>query len=713
MAEEREGLKEGDSAVNMVVEGTEPVQNGLVDDEPNFSDPEGFVDDITDEELVGDLLRVRPKESDGVDTVIVVDGVPKVGPERWEKLRNVIRRVFSAYGEIVNENFPTDNEITKGYLFLEYSSPANALQAVRGANNFRLDKNYTFTVNLLSDFDKFVNVPDKWEPPEHEPYKDPGNLQAWLLDPDCYDQYSVIYCGGDRTSICLNSMQEPVIVADRSRWTEKFVRWSPFGTYLATFHHRGIALWGGENFHQILRLSHQDVQFFDFSPCENYLVTFSPQPDSKDDPQCTIIWDLRSGAKKRAFPTDPHPIWPIFKWSYDDKYFARLNQEKEQEGISIYETPSFGLWEKKSLKIRGLKDFSWSPTSGVLSYWVAEDDNVPARVCVMEFPSRSELRTKNLFNVADCKMHWQKSGDYLCVKVDRYSKIRREKTDSGELSEKYVGLYYNLEIFHMKEKQIPVDSVEIKEPIIAFAWEPVGGKFCLIHGDNPNTSVSIYSVKAGGGVSLINKFERMQCNHIFWSPHGQFVLIANLCSVNGTLNFIDTADMTIMNHAEHELASAVEWDPTGRYVVTSISWWSHMSDSGFMVWSFQGKLLRQSSVDRFCELLWRPRPPTLMTPEQIKDIQKNLKKYSTQFEVKDRLALTKASKELIEKRRALITDFESYRSQKNDEYEDEKKERLRLRNGIDTDELDSHVENMEEETVEFFIKEEIIEVDEE
>ena len=26
-------------------------------------------------------------------------------------------------------------------------------------------------------------------------------------------------------------------------------------------------------------------------------------------------------------------------------------------------------------------------------------------------------------------MHWQKSGDFLCVKVDRYSKVRKEKHD--------------------------------------------------------------------------------------------------------------------------------------------------------------------------------------------------------------------------------------------------------------------------------------------
>ena len=52
-----------------------------------------------------------------------------------------------------------------------------------------------------------------------------------------------------------------------------------------------------------------------------------------------------------------------------------------------------------------------------LAYWVAEDKDVPARVTLLEIPSRNEVRVKNLFNVADCKMHWQKTGDYLCVKV--------------------------------------------------------------------------------------------------------------------------------------------------------------------------------------------------------------------------------------------------------------------------------------------------------
>lgn len=46
------------------------------------------------------------------------------------------------------------------------------------------------------------------------------------------------------------------------------MRWSPRGTYLLTFHQKGVALWGGENMKQIMRFSHPGVQLSDFSPCE-------------------------------------------------------------------------------------------------------------------------------------------------------------------------------------------------------------------------------------------------------------------------------------------------------------------------------------------------------------------------------------------------------------------------------------------------------------
>jgi len=45
--------------------------------------------------------------------------------------------------------------------------------------------------------------------------------------------------------------------------------------------------------------------------------------------------------------------------------------------------------------------------------------------------------------------------------------------------------------------------------------------------------------------------------------------------MNGVLEFIDTNDFTVMNSGDHFMCTDIEWDPTGRYVMTGVSWWGH------------------------------------------------------------------------------------------------------------------------------------------
>lgn len=118
------------------------------------------------------------------------------------------------------------------------------------------------------------------------------------------------------------------------RWTEAYVKWSPLGTYLATFHKLGIALWGGPNFTQQARFSQRAVECIDFSPCERYMVTYSPRADNNDQKRL-VVWDILSGQEKRQFLPEGSSVWPIFRWSHDDKYFARMGDDV----LSVYETP--------------------------------------------------------------------------------------------------------------------------------------------------------------------------------------------------------------------------------------------------------------------------------------------------------------------------------------------------------------------------------------
>jgi len=143
-----------------------------------------------------------------------------------------------------------------------------------------------------------------------------------------------------------------------------------------------------------------------------------------------------------------------------------------------------------------LRGFSWSLKDSILAYWIA-----------------------------DARMSPQKSEEYLCVKVDRYKKIVENK-DS-----KYAGMY-NFKIFHMSEKQILVDTVKIKESVHAFSWEPIGSKFAVIPRNSQSLNVSFYGLKKGQGPEGLKKYVRKTTNHIFWSPTGQFCILAGLRSIN-------------------------------------------------------------------------------------------------------------------------------------------------------------------------------------
>lgn len=44
-----------------------------------------------------------------------MDNVPQVGPERLEKLKNVIHKIFSKFGKINTEFYPEADGLTKGY----------------------------------------------------------------------------------------------------------------------------------------------------------------------------------------------------------------------------------------------------------------------------------------------------------------------------------------------------------------------------------------------------------------------------------------------------------------------------------------------------------------------------------------------------------------------------------------------------------------------
>lgn len=105
--------------------------------------------------MLADFLEQRPRETDGVENVIIVDNLPIVDPSKLDKLKSVLFKKFSMVGEIVNSVFPVDADgNTKGYAFMEYKKSEMAEDAVKLMDKHKLDKNHTFAVNLFTDFQK-------------------------------------------------------------------------------------------------------------------------------------------------------------------------------------------------------------------------------------------------------------------------------------------------------------------------------------------------------------------------------------------------------------------------------------------------------------------------------------------------------------------------------------------------------------------------------
>uniref|UniRef100_A0A1I7XQ51 Eukaryotic translation initiation factor 3 subunit 9 n=1 Tax=Heterorhabditis bacteriophora TaxID=37862 RepID=A0A1I7XQ51_HETBA len=365
------------------------------EEEPSFSDPEDFVDDFPDDELVPDVLRQKPSIDEYEECCLVIFGIPVVGPERISKLQTVLNKIFTNVNANYKAHFPlTADGGSKGCVFIEWCSKAVASYAKDVLDGYKLDKSHVFSALLFNDIRRIEKPSETWNPPQPAVYTDVGDLWWWMQNNRCRDQFAVQYDkDGVPTVACYWHIKghEPEIAgeqgkAERSNWTDTVFNWSPHGSYLTTIHQRGIILWGGPDFQRCQRFAHDNVQFIDFSPCETFLVTYAAVAEKDrwgDDEDCIRIWDVRTGEMKKGFSLyalanrDQLPCWPFFQWSHDEKYFAclkapekdKLEKEKKVNGVSVFDTEKFSLVDRRHVIIDNIKSFSWSPTQNIIAYY--------------------------------------------------------------------------------------------------------------------------------------------------------------------------------------------------------------------------------------------------------------------------------------------------------------------------------------------------------
>jgi len=577
--------------------------------------------------------------------------------------------------------------LSKGFAFVEFTTPAAAAAAREpGAlHGYRLDRAHTFAVTRFDDLARYRALPPSYEAPPPRKFKAPPPLTDWLLDRRGRDQFVARF--GDETEVFWNDAAKHTAdpVAARSFWSDKFVLWSPRGSYLATVHRQGVALWGGPDFERLARFAHPGVQRVDISPGEKYLITFSAaDPAGPRDRACLTlhIFDIRSGRKLRSFegPVDEWAVgtaaiqggglaWPLLRWSGggDDAFCARL----ARGAVSVYEAPTMALAGKKSLKAEGLVDFAWSPgPEPVMATYQAEQGggNVPARVALVRWPDRAELRGKQLHSVSRAALHWHPQGAFLGVEVSRFTKTRKSTYTGFELFT-LTGLREGggggPGAADVSAADVPAEVLELPtktDRVLDFAWEPRGSRFAVLHADPvgpPRPTLSLFDMKGAsvagvrGVAPACAPLPGQQANTLLWSPAGAFLLLAGLKSMNGQLAFFSADEGEVLSAGEHFMATDAAWDPTGRYVATAVTS-VHQMENGYRVWTFAGAPLHARAVDRFYQFLWRPRPPTLLSAEEEAGILKNLKQYSKRFEEEDAALMAEADTAIVAERQAVL-----------------------------------------------------------
>ena len=97
-------------------------------------------------------------------------------------------------------------------------------------------------------------------------------------------------------------------------------------------------------------------------------------------------------------------------------------------------------------------------------------------------------------------------------------------------------------------------------------------------------------------------------------------------------------------------------------------------ENGYHLYSLSGELLREEHIEKFKQLLWRPRPPTLLSRDDQKQIRKNLRDYSKDFEEQDRIEEDKEKGAIVEERRRMLSEWLAWRANTEEDLKEERRE---------------------------------------
>lgn len=596
----------------------------------------------------------------------------------------------------------------------------------------------------FDDIDTYKNLGEQFVLPKADKVSKmfTDDCRNWLCDDKCREQLLLRY--GQETEVhswhpfeglvgfyCGEKQKEQGKV-----WCDWEVKWSPHGNYVTTFHKPGILIWGGDDMTNKRRFMHQQVQHIQFSPNEEFLVTWNGADYESRDPNAYKIWNIKTGktvvtrATPQYSPCGLYSEFPHFVFSPDAKFMARSSESSVfihdskknlsplkdsngdnvkfhfENGVGHFKFSPTGLpkpkkEDKKAQEEDDEDDFAvgnQKKLDSIMAVWSPQRGDLPGKASLINVNTQRVLQTKSCSNFS-AVMEWQNKGEFLALILSPLSKAERvagkqrgakggeedeeedENMPAGDVrlktqAQTIIGNERpalrnakQLEIFRVKERNIPVEHVEVPDVIKGFFWEPRSNRFALLTegASAQKTNMIFFSLKAQK-CEEVCRFELPggSFNKLFFAPEGQYFVVAAVEQGAGELiwgRLDENHKLDLLFKDEQYNLTNVEWDASSRFVLTSVQQpitdanASLAQDTGYAIWTFQGRMVHREKLEKLYNASWRPHPPTYIAEEKEIEVRKNLKAHSKRFDKADDIAKDKARNEIRELRDSKIREF--------------------------------------------------------